>query len=112
SGVEPTRSQKRTVSWRRSPVGGVASGSRTGAVAASAEASVGNRAPQPPQNLSPASAGAPHEGQTTESVAPHAVQKRRSGRFSWSQDGQRIADRLACGDYHDRVQTSERAANG
>ena len=36
----------------------------------------------------------------------------RSGgqaRLSWSQDGQRIAYRLACGDYHDRVQTSERA---
>ena len=54
-------------------------------------------APQPPQNFSPAVAGAAHEGHATESVAPHSVQKRRSGRLSWSQDGQRIACVLACG---------------
>ena len=47
-----------------------------------------------------ASASAPHEGQATESVAPHSVQKRRSARLSWLQDGQRIAACLASGDYH------------
>ena len=42
----------------------------------------------------------------------HASQNFALERLSWSQDGQRIVDRLACGDYHDRVQTSERAAIG
>ena len=54
-----------------------------------AGAPVGSRAPQPPQNFSPGSFAAPHAAQLETSAAPHSAQKRRSGRLSWSQDGQR-----------------------
>jgi hypothetical protein len=40
------------------------------------------------------------------------VQKRRSGRLSWWQDGQRIAACLASDDYHARRKTSQRCARG
>jgi hypothetical protein len=59
-----------------------------------------SRSPQPPQNFSPRSVGPPHEGHAAESTAPHSVQKRRSGRFSWLQDGQCIACLVAGGVYH------------
>src|SRR6185369_1917448 len=58
--------------------------------------------PQPPQNFSPGWFEAPHEAQIAASTAPHSAQYRRSARLSWSQDGHRIAYRLACGDYHER----------
>ena len=46
--------------------------------------------------------GAPHAAQPRPSAsAAFAAELRRSERLSWSQDGQRIGDRLACGDYHD-----------
>ena len=51
-----------------------------------------------------------HDAQPATSPAPHSAQNRRSELLSWSQDGQHIADHLACRDYHDRMQTSERAA--
>ena len=54
-----------------------------------AGAAVGSRAPQPPQNFSPGSFDAPHAAQRAASAAPHSAQKRRSGRLSWLQDGQR-----------------------
>jgi hypothetical protein len=48
--------------------------------------------------------GQPAEGHQTEhpgaSATPHLTQKRRSARLSWLQDLQRIAARLASGDYH------------
>src|SRR5215813_13024500 len=53
SGVEPTRSQKRTVSWRRSPAGTAASGAGVGVDVLVGDATVGSRAPHPPQNFSP-----------------------------------------------------------
>src|SRR5262245_61977865 len=96
SGVEPTRSQKRTVSWRRSP-GGTAV---AGAGAPGAAATVRSGEPHPPQNLSPGWFATPHEAQTAASAAPHSAQKRRSARLSWSQDAQRIACLVACSDYH------------
>ena len=55
------------------------------------------------------------------SAAPHSPQNRRSELFSWSQDGQRIADRLACAAYHDglkgqnehnQMETDTLAGNG
>jgi len=92
--------------------GTAASASGVGVGAPGAGAALGSRAPQPPQNFSPASAGAPHEGHAIESVAPHSVQKRRSGRLSWLQDGQRIAACLASGDYHAGAQTLKRCTRG
>ena len=41
--------------------------------------------------LSPASTGAPHDGQATASVAPHSVQKRRSGRLSGHRTGSALS---------------------
>src|SRR5262245_12743248 len=102
SGVEPTRSQKSTVSWRRSPaaVSGAGSGSPPGVETALARASVVSRAPQPPQNCSSGWFEAPHDAQGAASAAPHFPQNRRSARLSWLQDGQRIAACFAPGDYH------------
>ena len=62
--------------------------------------------------FSSASAGAPHEGQATESPAPHSMQKRRSTRLSWSQDGQRIACVLALREYHARQARRNAAPSG
>src|SRR5262249_6367338 len=96
----PTRSQKRTVSCRRSPAGGAGPGSPPGVETALARASVVSRAPQPPQNCSSGWFEAPHDAQGAASAAPHFPQNRRSARLSWLQDGQRIAACLAPGDYH------------
>ena len=74
-----------------------AAGDRAGAVAGPAVSAT----PQPPQNFSPGWFAAPHDAQRAASAAPHSAQKRRSARLSWSQDGQRIAYRLAGADYHD-----------
>src|SRR5215831_6769039 len=87
--VEPTRSQKRTVSCRRSPAGNVASGDGAGVDAD--DAAVSRVAPQPPQKFSPGSFVAPHAAHGTASAAPHFPQNRLSARFSWLQAGQRIA---------------------
>src|SRR5262249_2618060 len=73
------------------PTGSAVSSSGVGVAVPGAAATDPSRSPQAPQNFSLASAGTPHEGQATESVAPHSVQKRRSARVSWLQDGQRIA---------------------
>src|SRR5262245_46253968 len=100
SGVEPTRSQKSTVSWRRSPTGNAASFVGAGGETAIAGDTVGSRSPQPPQKLSPGSFDTPHAAQTVASATPHFAQKRRSARLSWLQDGQRIVAVLASGDYH------------
>jgi hypothetical protein len=40
-------------------------------------------APQPPQNFSPTSIGAPQGGHPMANVVPHCVQKRRPDRLSW-----------------------------
>src|SRR5262249_22026622 len=89
SGVEPTKSQKSTVSWRRSPAGAAASGAGVGVGAPDAGATVGSRAPQPPQNFSPGSFAASHAAQIETIAAPHLAQKRRSRRLACPQDGQR-----------------------
>src|SRR5262249_25978044 len=89
SGVEPTRSQKSTVSWRRSPPGIAASGASVDVGAPDTGATVGSRAPHPPQNFSPGSFATPQAAQLEASAAPHSAQKRRSRRFVCPQDGQR-----------------------
>jgi hypothetical protein len=61
---------------------------------------VGSRSPQPPQKFSPGSFDTPHAAQTLANATPHFAQKRRSARFLWLQDGQRIAACFASGDYH------------
>jgi len=48
-------------------------------------------APHSPQNRSPGSAGAPHEGHAGASPEPHAEQNLRPSRFSVPQAGQRMA---------------------
>src|SRR5262245_4863901 len=89
--IEPFTSTKRTVTCLRSP--SIAAfawrifSARSGGVVPPAIVSA---VPQPPQNLSPTSIGAPQEGHPTANVAPHCVQKRRSDRLSWRQDGQPI----------------------
>ena len=82
SAVEPTRSQNRMVSWRRSPAGNAASNSAAGVGSCGADAAGGSRVPQPPQNFSPDSFDAPHAAHRAASATPHSAQKRRSARFS------------------------------
>jgi len=55
---------------------------------------------QPPQNFSPASVGAPHEGQRRGEYSAAFRAEAAVGRLSWLQDGQRVADRLAGAVYH------------
>src|SRR5262249_47810220 len=96
--VEPTRSQKRTVSWRRSPAGRV---SRSLVAAARAHASGPRRAPPPPQDFSPAPFAAPPHPQRAPSrppppppsprADPRSGEHRGYGRFQGLQDAQRSA---------------------
>src|SRR5262249_17289940 len=79
---------------------GRAAGAGAGCGTAGGKAAVWIGCPQRPQNFSPGSFDAPHAAHSAPSAAPHSAQKRRSGRLSRSQDGQRIAECLACGDYH------------
>src|SRR6516164_4853042 len=86
-GVEPTRSQNITVSWRRSAVS--VRGGGDGAGGAGAVASP-TGFPQPPQNFAVGSFSKPQAGQGEGSGAPHWAQKRRVAAFSTMQLGQRI----------------------
>src|SRR5215467_606365 len=103
SSIEPFTSTKRTLTCLRSPstvafawrIFSAWSGAWAGAGVA--RPPIVSVAPQPPQNFSPTSIGAPQEGHLMASVVPHWVQKRRSDRLSWRQDEQRI------GPYHRRV---------
>src|SRR5262249_36758936 len=89
--IEPFTSTKRTVTCLRSP--SIASfawrifSARSGGVV---PPPIVSAVPQPPQDLAPTSIGAPQEGHPTTNLAPHCVQKGRSDRLSWRQDGQRI----------------------
>src|SRR5215471_19885526 len=86
-GVEPTRSQNMTVSWRRSALSARVTGVAVGAVGAAASST---RLPQPPQNLVAGSFSKPQAGQGQGSGAPHWPQKRLVAAFSAVQLGQRI----------------------
>src|SRR4029077_2859768 len=114
SSIEPFTSANSTVTCLRSPSRalrevrifsarclGVEGAGDLGAAAAGPAVSA---PPQPPQNFSPGWFEAPHEAQIAASTAPHSAQNRRSARLSWSQDGHRIAYRLACGDYHEGLE--------
>src|SRR5262249_39757018 len=81
------RSQKRTVSCRRSPDGNATSA----ATGVPVGGDVPSRAPQPPQNFSPGSVVAPQAPHTVTSTLPHSVQKRGPGWLVWLQDRHRIA---------------------
>src|SRR6266481_541198 len=113
SSIEPFTSANSTVTCLRSPSRalrevrifsarclGVEVADLGGAVAGPAVSAT----PQPPQNFSPGWFEAPHAAQIAASTAPHSAQYRRSARLSWSQDGHRIAYRLACGDYHEGLE--------
>ena len=65
---------------------GVALAGAAGAPTVAPEVGSAVRAvPQVPQNFSPGSNGAPHEGQPTARLAPHSTQNRRPGLFSVAQ---------------------------
>src|SRR5262249_30278786 len=81
--VEPTRSQKRTVSWRRSPCP-----DSTASCRGAAGAPESSRAPQPKQKRAPVRTPRPQEGQRAASGAPQLSQKRRPASFSAPQAGQ------------------------
>ena len=88
--IEPFTSTKRTVTCLRSP-STVAFACRSFSAKSDACAGDGDvvrppivsAAPQPPQNFSPTSIGAPQEGHPGANLVRHCVQKRRSGRLSW-----------------------------
>ena len=90
SSIEPFTSAKRTVTCLRSP-STVAFAWRIFSARSGAWAGDGvvvrppivSAAPQPPQNFSPTSIGAPQEGHPSANLVPHCVQKRRSDRLSW-----------------------------
>src|SRR6516162_9765825 len=85
SGVEPTRSQNITVSWRRSAVSERGGGGAGGAGAAASPTGL----PQPPQKLAVGSFSNPQTGHREGSGAPHSAQKRLLAAFSAMQLGQR-----------------------
>src|SRR6516162_9586940 len=87
SGVEPTKSQNITVSWRRSAL---SARGNCGAVGGAGLAISPIGLPQPPQNLAAVSFSKPQAGQVTGRAAPHWAQKRLVGVFSAMQLGQRI----------------------
>src|SRR5215468_5514110 len=87
SGVEPTRSQNMTVSWRRSAVSARDRGDGAGAGGAAVSAT---GLPQPPQNLAVGSFSKPQAEQGEGSGAPHSAQKRLVATFSAMQLEQRI----------------------
>jgi hypothetical protein len=60
-----------------------------------AAVAAGNRAPQPPQNLSDGWFSKPHSEQATGSGAPQSAQNRRPEAFSFAHPEQRIAVRPA-----------------
>src|SRR6185503_12130198 len=68
SAVDPTRSQNRTVSCRRSI------GRKSGVVGATAGGGTRNSLPQSPQNLFRAGFAAPQAGQRRAAAAPHCPQ--------------------------------------
>ncbi len=103
SGVEPTRSQNRTSAVSAAP-------DRAGCRRRRSVVRGSLRMRRTCRRTSRSVAAPRHSSRTRASTAPHAPRRTAPGRLSWSQDGQRIADRLACGHYHDRLQTSERAA--
>src|SRR6476469_9680170 len=78
--VEPTRSANRTETRRRSIAVGDWPTSRVAAT--SGRPSPGRGSPQTPQNRSPGSLTAAHDGHTTPSSTPHDRQNRRSARLS------------------------------
>jgi hypothetical protein len=80
SGVNPTRSAKRTETRRRSTDG-------TGADPCTATSS---GAPHSPQKRSPGSFAAPQAGQATASGVPHWAQNFRPDRFACPHAAQRI----------------------
>src|SRR6185369_7457077 len=68
SSVDPTRSQNRTVSWRRSI------GRESGVVGVAAVEATRNLLPQSPQNLFRVGLAAPQAGQRRAAAAPHCPQ--------------------------------------
>src|SRR5215472_12102504 len=86
-GVDPTRSQNITVSWRRSALSARGDG---GTVAGSGAPVAPIGLPQPPQNFAALSFSKPQAGQGTGRAAPHWAQKRLVAAFSVMQLGQRM----------------------
>src|SRR5215469_14197507 len=73
SAVEPTRSQNKTVSWRRSAVPSVREGGRDVGIVAGLVVSA-NLWPHSKQNFAPTGLVPPHEGHLTGSAAPQEMQ--------------------------------------
>src|SRR5215472_12611549 len=87
SGVEPTRSQNITVSWRRSAASVRAGGDGAGGAGAAASPT---GFPQPPQKSAVGSFSKPQAGQGKGSGDPHLAQYRLVAAFSTIHFGQRI----------------------
>src|SRR5215472_5292117 len=85
SGVEPTRSQNITVSWRRSALSG-----RDGGAGGAGAAASPTDFPQPPQKFAVGSFSKPQAGQDKGSGDPHLAQYRLAAAFSAMHLGQRI----------------------
>ena len=95
SGVEPTRSQKRTVNWRRSP-GRATSGAGDGSPGGrGADSPSPTGVPHSGQNFALAGTSTWQRGQRSARGAPHSRQNRARAGFSWPQEEQGIASRLA-----------------
>src|SRR5262249_42694693 len=97
-----TRSQNRTVRWRRSPNGGVDSSARSAPPPVpialdgiggegTPASSLKSAKPQTPQKASPGSFDAPHFGHNHTSGPPHLAQNLRPSRLSAPHFEQRIA---------------------
>jgi hypothetical protein len=100
SDVEPTRSQKRTVSWLRSP-GCATSASRDGSAGAPDACSpFATGVLHARQNFAVARSSAWQLGQRSTSDPPHSRQNLAPYGFSWPQEEQGITSRLACAAYH------------